>query len=154
QVLADEQNLNNALDQFKLQLGLPPNLPLELDDMPVRSLMQHFKEYNNLFTQFDQAREELSRELPADTTRARRRVHTVLTETPMVRQTRFREEITGRLARWEAKSDNELANSLRTLAAQRRDLLDAKANAEQARRPFPAADQKRLADVTLEIDVG
>jgi outer membrane protein TolC len=154
QVLTDEQNLDNALDQFKLQLGLPPNVPLELDDMPVRPLMQHFKEYNDLFTQFDRAREELSRQLPADAAAARRRVRTVLTETSMVRQTRFREEIAGRLASWEVKSDAELANSLRTLAAQRRDLLDAKTNAEQARRPFPAADQKRLAAVTLEIDLG
>jgi outer membrane protein TolC len=154
QVLTDEQNLDNALDQFKLQLGLPPILPLELDDMPVRPLMQHFKDYNDLFTQFDQAREELSRELPGDAAAARRRVQSVLSGAAMVRQTRFREEIAGRLAKWQAKSDSELADSLRTLAALRRELLDAKTNAEQARRPFPAADQKRLADITLEIDLG
>jgi outer membrane protein TolC len=154
QVLTDEQNFDNALDQFKLQLGLPPNLPLELDDMPLRSLMLHFKEYNDLFTQFDRAREELSGGLPADAGEARRRVQRVLTGTAMVRQTRFRDEIGGRLAKWQAKSESELADNLRALAAQRRDLLDAKTNAEQSSRPFPAADQKRLADVTLEIDVG
>jgi outer membrane protein TolC len=154
QVLTDEQNLDNALDQFKLQLGLPPTLALELDDMPVRQLMQHFKDYNDLFTQFDQAREELSHELPADAALARRRVHTVLTQTAMVRQTRFREEIAARLEKWQAKSEAEMTDNLRTLAAKRRDLLDAKTNAEQSSRPFPAADQKRLADVTLEIDLG
>src|SRR5262249_18822528 len=68
--------------------------------------------------------------------------------------TRFREEIAPRLAKWQARSNAELGNNLRTLAAQRRDLLDAKTNAEQGGRPFPEADQRRLADVTLEIDLG
>ena len=37
-VLADKQFVANGLDQFKLVLGLPSNLPLILDDTPARPI--------------------------------------------------------------------------------------------------------------------
>ena len=38
-VLQEEVDYRDALVRFKLQLGLPPNVPLELDDAPLRPLV-------------------------------------------------------------------------------------------------------------------
>src|SRR5207249_10451887 len=42
QLVMDEQQYFNAIDQFKLQLGLPTDLPLELDDAPLRPILQQY----------------------------------------------------------------------------------------------------------------
>lgn len=57
-LLTQRQNLQNALDAFKLQLGVPTQLPLELDDSPIRPISEKFvegararEEYNALRTE-------------------------------------------------------------------------------------------------------
>src|SRR5205085_4987749 len=39
-LLQDQQQYYDAIDRFKLQLGLPADLPIELDDTPLRPLNQ------------------------------------------------------------------------------------------------------------------
>jgi outer membrane protein TolC len=48
-VLVRETQLRDALDQFKIQLGLPPTVPLELDDALIQPLRQHFEKYEQTF---------------------------------------------------------------------------------------------------------
>src|SRR5207244_3247530 len=44
-LLSDNQFVNNALDQFKLQLGIPANAPLVLDDGPARPITRQLDRY-------------------------------------------------------------------------------------------------------------
>ena len=44
-VLADKQFVDNSLDQFKLVLGMPANLPLILDDTPARPITRQYDHY-------------------------------------------------------------------------------------------------------------
>ena len=59
-LLQQRQNLQSFQDQFKLQLGLPTRLPLELDDGPIRPMTEKLaemvrarEEYNALRTEAD-----------------------------------------------------------------------------------------------------
>ena len=54
-LLTDQLQYLQSLDQFKLQLGLPTELPIELDDTPFRPLNEQFRRYEDLFTNFEAA---------------------------------------------------------------------------------------------------
>lgn len=59
-VLQTEVNYRDALDRFKLQLGLPPSIPLELDETPMQPLIEQFQRYENVIQQFEAARAALA----------------------------------------------------------------------------------------------
>src|SRR5207237_1243474 len=52
-VLKDMQDTANALDQFKLQLGIPANLPLVLDDGPARPITRVLDRYYKVLDESD-----------------------------------------------------------------------------------------------------
>src|SRR5207253_441441 len=56
-VLQDEQRLHDALDQFKFQLGVPVDVPLELDDQPLKSITKQFKRFDAAIREFNEAQE-------------------------------------------------------------------------------------------------
>jgi hypothetical protein len=154
-VLQDELVAGNLLDQFKLQLGLPVNIPLELDDSPVRPLMRQFQDYLDVFSQFDKAREEATGQgPPAESARLRPHLREVFGSTALVRETRFRDRLRNRWSGWETLADVDLTATLTKLGDERRKLLDTKTNLEQAGRKLSDAQQKRMAELDFEIDLG
>ena len=52
--LTDVQQYGNAIDQFKIQLGLPTALPIQLDEGPLRPLTRQFRRFEQVFRQFDE----------------------------------------------------------------------------------------------------
>ena len=54
-VLTDQQFVTNAVDQFKLVLGLPANLPLILEDTPARDITSQLDRYYAVITDSDAA---------------------------------------------------------------------------------------------------
>src|SRR5207237_923429 len=59
-LLSDQQQYLDSLDRFKLQLGLPTNLLIELDDTPFRPLNQQYQRYEDLFNQYEAASDALA----------------------------------------------------------------------------------------------
>ena len=59
--MRDELNLMNGLDRFKIQLGLPTQLPLELDDGPTRPIKNVLAEFTSARTDFNAVRDEAER---------------------------------------------------------------------------------------------
>lgn len=55
-VLQIELNYRNSLDRLKLQLGLPPEVELELEDTPLRPLSEQFVRNEQVIRQFEEAR--------------------------------------------------------------------------------------------------
>jgi outer membrane protein TolC len=67
QILDTEIGLQNSLDGFKLRLGLPPRLPVELDDAPLQQFVVTSPELEKLqddLTAFDKARKQEADTLP------------------------------------------------------------------------------------------
>jgi hypothetical protein len=56
-VLTDEQQLRDSLDSFKIQLGLPTDLPLRLDMSALDPVIEHMNRYQKALDQFEAARE-------------------------------------------------------------------------------------------------
>ncbi len=54
-LLTDQLQYLQSRDQFKLQLGLPTDLPIELDDAPFRPINQQFQRYEDFFKDFQGA---------------------------------------------------------------------------------------------------
>src|SRR5207244_10473344 len=98
-LLQNQQQYLQSLDQFKLQLGLPTNLLIELEDAPFRPLNQQFQRYEDLFNEFVDASNEPLRFASADfVARVRRELLRILTSSRFVRDTRFRTQIEGKWA--------------------------------------------------------
>src|SRR5207237_150423 len=52
-LLMDQLQYLQSLDQFKLQLGVPTVMAIELEDTPFRPLNQQFQRYEDLFKEFE-----------------------------------------------------------------------------------------------------
>lgn len=155
QVLQDELNYGNLLDQLKLQLGVPTDTALDLDDAPVRPLMTQFQRYSDIFAQFEAARERAIGQAPPDRAAdVRPRLRELFTSSALVSGTRFRQSIAAAWAEWERRSDADLDASLQRLGDERRRLLDRRAAAEEAGRKLSDPDQARLAELDAAIDLG
>jgi hypothetical protein len=154
-LLVDQQNYLQNIDQFKLQLGMPVHLRLELDDTPFRPLNQQFARYEDLFHQFKDASDAPGVVAAPDVVdRVRRELRRLFTSTPLTQGTRFRTQIEARWSAWEKLSAEEVQKRLQALREERRRLLDRQTDLETKGLVLSAADQQRLSTVENEIDLG
>jgi hypothetical protein len=158
----DQQQYFDALDRLKLQLGVPTDLYLELDNKELRPLIEQFARYEEVFKQFTDANKEaLKHGDPDQVVRVRGQLRRLFTSLPIGQGTRFRTEFQPRWASWEKLSAQELTARLKKLAADRTRLLDEKADLEKPERVPTPADRQRLQAIaaeekrlTFDIDVG
>jgi outer membrane protein TolC len=157
--LTDEQQYGNAIDQFRVQLGLPTALPLELDNAPLRELTRQFRRYEQVFRQFTAAQEQAESYSPMDEAPLlRERLTGIFTAAPLVQGTRFRTQMPRRWAAWASLSRDQDSKELRDrrlrLSEERTKLLDLRADLEKQGKPLSAADQRRLNELEFELDLG
>jgi outer membrane protein TolC len=154
-LLTDQQQYLQALDQFKLQLGLPTELFIELDDTPFRPLNEHFQRYENFFKEFNAATVEASRfGTPEMLARVRGELRRIFTTSALVKGTRFQKEILGDWSAWEKLSANELQKQLAGYREERRRLQERQTELEAKGLALSAAEQQRLSRLNFEIDLG
>jgi hypothetical protein len=152
-VLTDRQFVNNAVDQFKLLLGLPGNLPLILDDTPARPMTEQFDRYYAVLYDSDLAYKlvEAQEQLPPEKLRAF--LLDVYSRSPLVRGTAFRKAIP---ATWNAlakATDDQLKARLEKLRDERRGLLDRKTELELKGKSLTEAEARTLRDDEIEADL-
>jgi hypothetical protein len=154
-LLNDQQDYLQTIDQLKLQLGLPPDLLIELDDTPFRPLNQQFQKYENLFNQYKATSDEPLRfGSPDMVAQVRDELRRIFTTSALVRGTPFRATIEARWGAWAKLSDDDLGKRLAQLREERRKLLDRKTDLETKNQALSATDQARLDTVEFEIDLG
>lgn len=154
-LLTDQQQYLLSLEQFKLQLGLPEYLRIELDDSPFRPLNQMFRQYEDIFKQFEEAsREPLRLGTPDRVAQVRPEFHRLFTRSAIVQGTPFRQSVEANWGAWERLSANDLQKRLADFREERGRLQGRKAEAESARKAFSPAEQKRLDEVSFQIDLG
>jgi hypothetical protein len=155
-LLTDQQQYLQSLDQFKLQLGLPTDLPLMLDDSPFRPLNQQFQKYEELFKEFITATqtEPLRFASPDLVSRVRSELMRILTSSALVRDTQFRAQIEARWRAWQKLSADELRKRLASYRTERRRLLDKQTDLETKGQALSAPDQQRLRELSFELDLG
>jgi hypothetical protein len=154
-LLMDQQQYLQSLDQFKLQLGLPTNLLIELDDAPFRPLNQQFQRYEDLFNEYVAASEEPSRfGTPEQALALRRELRRLFTASPMVRGTRFRTQIEAAWSAWERLSADQVRQRLADTRAELRRIQDRQADLQVHGQPLSEADLRRLDEVNAAIALG
>jgi hypothetical protein len=154
-LLTDQQQYGNIIDQFKLQLGLPTDICLELDDKWLRGQKRQFKRYEEIFAQYEAAgKEALSHGDPAFTPKLRAELRRLFTSSAIARGTRFVEGFPARWASWERLSAEGLAQRLRRLMAEQSRLRDRKSERDAAGQKLDEADRKRLAELDDELALG
>jgi hypothetical protein len=153
-LLADQLQYLQSLDSFKLQLGLPTALPIELDDTPFRPLNQQFQRYEDVFNQYMAASDYPNRFSTAEAASVRRELHRSFTTLPLVQGTRFRTQIEGRWNAWEKVSDNELQKRLKQYGAERRLLLAKRDDLLAKGEALSTADQQRVNELSFELGLG
>jgi hypothetical protein len=154
-VLQAEQNFHSSLDDLKIQLGLPTDLPLELDDSPVRPIAGQMNRFNTVIKDFDAARTAAMKyDSPDEARLLRPRLLRILTDSAMVRETRFSKEVTSKWERWQALSAAELTKLMEKYGAERRQMKVRQDELEAKGQKLSAEEQKRLTEIDFEIDLG
>ncbi|MCI0460760.1 MAG: TolC family protein [Gemmataceae bacterium] len=165
-VLQRQQELRDGLDNFKLQLGLPVNVPLDLDQQAVRPLQEHFRRYEKIFADFKAvmadlkaASTQMEKTLLAgrpELVRMRGHLRRLFTESALAGGTAFSKEILDRWDEWakSSVSDSELPRRLADLVNQRTKLLKLKEELEDQGKPFTPKQQQALRQLDHQIETG
>ncbi|QEL14105.1 TolC family protein [Limnoglobus roseus] len=136
----------DGLDNFKLQLGTPTNLPLELDDAPLRPMKKQVRRIELVYEQLSQLQAQAAQYNPTEQpARYRERWRTLLTESALVRGTQFAKSYPEAIGELRGLSDDDLKKRIEVQSEKRRKLLDQKADFQKLGREVPAAFE-------LEID--
>ena len=130
-VLQSTQQYLDNIDFFKLQLGLPATMAIELDDGPLRPIRKQLNRFEEVYAQLQGLVEAAGKFDPAaNPADYRQRWRQLLTQSPLARGTRFAKDYPVWSEQLQRLSDEEIRARLARLAEDRRKLLDAKADRE------------------------
>jgi hypothetical protein len=145
----------DTVDNFKLQLGIPLTVGLELDETPLRPIREQLGRFEAVYGQVKQAEAEARKYEPAvPVNQGRARARQLLTESPLVKDTPFSKTIGARWAVWEKYTPDQLTKRLTDLAEERRKVLDRRADRLLKNLPEPADEVKKLEDLENELELG
>src|SRR5262249_12234047 len=152
-VLKDYQDKTNALDQFKLQLGIPINLPLVLDDTPARQITRQFDRYYEVLAQADAAAKlvEKQRNLPPE--KLRPFLRRVFAADPVVRGAQFQKKLPTLWDKLSQATKEYLRDRLEQLAKEKRKVLDLKTDLELKGQSLSSEQVRALDENAFEADL-
>lgn len=170
-VIQRETDYRDALDRFKLQVGVPTRTLLDLDETPIQSMAQQLQRFERVFQDFEGARKEAevfeqlentiglivgARVFTAGSlaTAVRGHLRRVATASALVRGTRFQKEVGPRWDAWEKLPDEQRTARLRKYLMERLRLLAERTELERAGKPIPEILQRNLELVESEIGLG
>jgi outer membrane protein TolC len=153
-VLTDQQFVTNALDQFKLVLGLPANLPLILDDTASREMTRQLDRYYEVIADADAAYKRVEAQEQLAPEKLRPFLLRLYTQDILTRDTAFAKKLPTVWDSWAKFTDEQLKARLEALGKQRRDLLDQKTELEMKGQTLSAAQAKSFREADFENDVG
>jgi hypothetical protein len=153
-VLKDIQDTTNAMDQLKLQMGLPANAPLLLDDSLARPMTDQMNRYYEVYFQSKAAFNLVEQQEKLSPAELRAFLRRLFTTDPLVQGTPFQKKILPSWDAWAKVTAKALKERQDALGKERRQLLDLKAELETANKPVPPEKAQRLNEVDFESDVG
>ncbi len=153
--LADQQNYLQSLDSFKLEIGVPMRLNIEMDDSVLRPLITQFKRARAIISNEHAAVTEASTLIPPEKApQLRAELLRLFTKSALVKGTPFAAAIRSRWAEWEKMSNQELAARVAALDMEAKKLLDLEADLQKKGQALSPADQARLKAINAQRDLG
>jgi hypothetical protein len=161
-VLANQRTFYNGLDEFKIQLGIPPALRLDLDIGPLRPMFQMQKQYEAAAENYQKVIAEAQAfDVPGEPEKLRGRLRGLLTGAELVKGLPFQTQVVPRLAYWERISNqpprpgepSPLAAQMERLRAARAALLERQRAIYLEGQEMPPEMARRLDEVELELNI-
>jgi hypothetical protein len=144
----------DAIDNFKLQLGIPETVPLDLDIGPLKPIHRQLTKYERIYADVREVEDQAHNFDPkAPVNSHRPRWRRLLTESNLVKGTAFAQGIGERWDSWAKLSDDQLTLRLGELRQERTTLLDRKADRQLKGQPDPESEIKKIAQLEAEIDL-
>jgi hypothetical protein len=154
-LLSDQQQYLDALDSFKIEIGVPTQLSIEMDDSVLRPLMRQFRRSRAIIENEQAAVTDATNFIPLNKVpQVRAALLRLFEESALVRGTAFASNIRRRLAMWQRLSDKELRDRLEELRKETQKLLDLRTDLQNQGQAFTPADQARLRDLGSQTDLG
>jgi hypothetical protein len=141
------------LDLFRIQLGLPATVNVELDDGPIQPMYDLIDRYENNSIAYNMAVNQAGKYGTEDPKMMRQRFHEVMTQSPLVQGLPFQKEAVRRWTPWEKRTAAEITATLRELRLEKSKLLDHKTELELRGERFSDAEQSRWDQVNYDIDL-
>lgn len=158
-VLSDQQFVANNLDQFKILLGLPTNMPLVLDDAPARPITRQLDNYYELIDQSGAANRKIERFEKQELLSAkdlRSAITEILSDgkkSPLVRGTQFAIDFPKSWGIWRDLKGGVFQDTVEVFTKQRRSLLKRKTDLEIEKKSLSSDDEAKLLRANFEIDL-
>ncbi|MBA4063899.1 MAG: hypothetical protein C0501_09340 [Isosphaera sp.] len=144
----------DALDNFKLQVGLPLTVGLDPDDGPLRPVREQLSRFEDVSTDVRDLELAASRYSPADPpAETRARFRKLLAGSALVKGTAFARGIDSRLDALAGLANNALLAREADLLRERTALRAAREKRQDAGQPEPPDEARRLAAVESDIDL-
>jgi hypothetical protein len=156
-VLSNQAAYRVSLDQLKQQVGLPMSVVIDLDDEPLRPMIDIARRFEDVTRDFEDATNtSLSYGRMADAAQVRARLRRLFQSAGIVRDTRFLEQILRRWSNWEKLAEGTegkpgpFERKLEELRAEREKLrqkITPKAD------PLADPDVLRMTELDFEIEL-
>ena len=144
----------DALDNYKLQLGLPVTVGLDLDNTPLKPIRTQLANFEDVYADArvtEEAANQYNPQEPPEQFRARWK--SLLTDSELSRGTAFAKGIVARWDVWAKLTDDGLTARVTAIKAERNKLLDQKADRKKANAPEPEAEARKLMGLDAELDL-
>ena len=152
-VLNSTKTYYDNLDFFKLQLGVPATLPIELDDTPLRPVRRQVQRFDALYAQLQDLEKAAGRFDPAEPAGAlRTRWTEYLTASELARGTPFAADYPATAAELQRTSNEVLEARFKEFLDRRRKLQDARAARQLKLQPDTEADLTAVEAVESVLD--
>jgi hypothetical protein len=153
----DQNQYYNALDNLKLQLGVPTDLPMEMDDTPVRPLLTQFSRFQEVLDEYAAAVANANRLSSGEAaSRLRAELRKLATTSALVQGTRFKEDFPRRWQAAEKLTAQELKDRLDPKGkdkTERDKLLTRHTELELEGKALSTKEQGRLDQLNRDIDL-
>lgn len=161
--LQQQASYRGSIDQFKLQLGLPMSLRLEVEDGPLEPMFGQTRRFEEISTQYEMlAQRAQGYDSPDETDQLRRRLRAMLTTGGLLRGTRTRARIAQQWQEWERVPSRKPGALIDPFDEKLRPLLRELEIITNRRREFqrresgdlPEKERRRLEEIAFQIDLG
>ncbi|MDW8243988.1 MAG: TolC family protein [Thermogemmata sp.] len=145
----------DQLDNFKLQLGLPLTVDLDLDDAPLRPIREQLTRFEAIYADL-RAVEEAARQFDPQepVERFRERWRRLLTESALVKGTDFARGIEQRWESWQRLNQEQWQQRMGRLRQERTELLNRRTERQQKGEPEPPQEIALLETLENELALG
>ncbi len=146
-LLGQRLQLQDALDLFKIQLGIPTNLPLELDDTPIRPLNQQLRRFEQISEESKQLQVELTKLELLPPRQLRAGIRRSFRDAALLQDTPFLERFLDEWQTVQSLRPSELLERSKRLGTELRDAFLEADRYEGANQPVPEELQERILSI-------